>query len=210
MTRHDGVRQGDFYVVNVGGGNVYYGECACATFDHVEHRLTYMELEWDGWLACIHIPEGWHRIYGAGRTPACPDTYREVRERDDCPYVRWARGGDPPQDMYGEGGGDECPIGCDCVSDAREYEANLTSGEAHLTSGEVRVTSGEVRVTSETGASKGSKLARFDLIPQDALWELAEHYGKGAEKYDEVRARIDPASIHEYVRRCCTCGCEEE
>lgn len=41
----------------------------------------------------------------------------------------------------------------------------------------------EVRITSETGGSKGAKLARFDLIPQDVLWELAEHYGKGEAKY---------------------------
>ena len=44
---------------------------------------------------------------------------------------------------------------------------------------------GEVRVTSSTGGQKGSKLARFDLIPQEALWAVAELYGKGAEKYDD-------------------------
>lgn len=44
--------------------------------------------------------------------------------------------------------------------------------------------SGEVRVTNTTtGGEKGSKLARFDLIPAGPLWELAEHYGRGAEKY---------------------------
>lgn len=44
----------------------------------------------------------------------------------------------------------------------------------------------EVRVKDEkTGGEKGSKLARFDLIPQDALWALAEHYGKGCQKYSE-------------------------
>lgn len=41
----------------------------------------------------------------------------------------------------------------------------------------------EVRITNATGAQKGSKLARFDLIPPAALTELAEHYGKGAAKY---------------------------
>lgn len=46
--------------------------------------------------------------------------------------------------------------------------------------------SNEVRsVDSDTGAEKGVKLARFDLIPPEALWELAEHYGRGAEKYAE-------------------------
>lgn len=42
----------------------------------------------------------------------------------------------------------------------------------------------EVRITDpSTGGQKGSKLARFDLIPQDALWEVAEVYGRGAQKY---------------------------
>lgn len=43
----------------------------------------------------------------------------------------------------------------------------------------------EVRmVDPDTGAQKGSKLARFDLIPPSVIWELAEHFGKGAEKYE--------------------------
>ena len=41
----------------------------------------------------------------------------------------------------------------------------------------------EVRQTSDSGAQKGSKLARYDMIPADALELLAMHYGKGAEKY---------------------------
>lgn len=36
-----------------------------------------------------------------------------------------------------------------------------------------------------TGGQKGSKLARFSLIPRDFLWTLAEHYGRGALKYDD-------------------------
>jgi len=45
---------------------------------------------------------------------------------------------------------------------------------------------GEVRFTDpDTGGEKGSKLARFDLIPPDALWELAELYGAGSEKYED-------------------------
>ena len=37
----------------------------------------------------------------------------------------------------------------------------------------------------ETGGEKCRKLARFDLIPPKALWELAEHYGKGCVKYED-------------------------
>ncbi len=43
---------------------------------------------------------------------------------------------------------------------------------------------GDQMVTDpETGGRKGSKTARFDLIPTGPLWSLAEHYGKGARKY---------------------------
>lgn len=44
----------------------------------------------------------------------------------------------------------------------------------------------EIRVKDpDTGGEKGQKLARFSLIPSDWLWALAEHYGKGAQKYAE-------------------------
>lgn len=46
--------------------------------------------------------------------------------------------------------------------------------------------SDEVRITDAvTGGQKGSKLARFSLIPPEFLWALAEHYGKGAKKYED-------------------------
>ena len=38
-------------------------------------------------------------------------------------------------------------------------------------------------MTSVTGGQKGTKLARFDLIPTRPLWLLAELYGQGAKKY---------------------------
>ena len=45
---------------------------------------------------------------------------------------------------------------------------------------------GEVRtVNPVTGGEKGVKLARFDLLPASPLWQVAEHYGKGAEKYED-------------------------
>lgn len=44
----------------------------------------------------------------------------------------------------------------------------------------------EVRVVNPaTGGAKGQKLARFDLVPSRALWSLAEHYGRGAQKYED-------------------------
>lgn len=50
--------------------------------------------------------------------------------------------------------------------------------------GGVTLSQGEVRVTDpETGGQKGSKLATFSLIPSDLLYALAEHYGKGMNKY---------------------------
>jgi hypothetical protein len=48
---------------------------------------------------------------------------------------------------------------------------------------------GEVRTTSTTGGEKGVKLARFDLVPAGPLRALAEHYGRGASKYDDHQWR---------------------
>jgi len=46
--------------------------------------------------------------------------------------------------------------------------------------------SDEVRIkNTATGGEKGSKLARFDLVPVGPLTKLAEHYGRGAEKYED-------------------------
>lgn len=43
---------------------------------------------------------------------------------------------------------------------------------------------GEVRITDpKTGGQKGQKLERFDLMPFDALEEVARCYGYGATKY---------------------------
>lgn len=48
------------------------------------------------------------------------------------------------------------------------------------------MTTGEVRVVNAvTGGEKGSKLARFDLIPIRPLTLLAEHFGRGAAKYTD-------------------------
>ena len=38
-------------------------------------------------------------------------------------------------------------------------------------------------VNAATGGAKGQKLARFDLVPSDSEWALAEHFGRGAQKY---------------------------
>jgi hypothetical protein len=51
--------------------------------------------------------------------------------------------------------------------------------------------SGEQQTISEssTGGLKQVKLERFDLIPIDALTQLARHYGEGAKKYDNNQWR---------------------
>lgn len=40
-------------------------------------------------------------------------------------------------------------------------------------------------VNEKTGGAKGAKPQRFDLVPPEPLWELAELYGIGAAKYDD-------------------------
>jgi hypothetical protein len=42
----------------------------------------------------------------------------------------------------------------------------------------------EVRVTSATGGQKGTKLAAFDQVSPEVEVLVAEHFGKGARKYD--------------------------
>lgn len=43
--------------------------------------------------------------------------------------------------------------------------------------------SSEVRVVSSTGGAKGTKEARFSLVPPGPLWELSVLYGRGGIKY---------------------------
>lgn len=43
--------------------------------------------------------------------------------------------------------------------------------------------SDETRSVSATGGEKGTKLARYDLIPTEPLRAVAEHFGFGARKY---------------------------
>jgi len=47
----------------------------------------------------------------------------------------------------------------------------------------------EVRSVSATGGEKGVKLAQFSLLPMEALKEVAEHYGVGAQKYEKHNMR---------------------
>lgn len=49
-----------------------------------------------------------------------------------------------------------------------------------------KVPNDEVRVTDPTtGGAKGQKLFRTDLLPADALLAVAEHFGRGARKYED-------------------------
>lgn len=47
------------------------------------------------------------------------------------------------------------------------------------------MTDTETRITSITGGEKGSKEARYDLIPAFPLDQLARLYGRGAAKYED-------------------------
>jgi hypothetical protein len=49
---------------------------------------------------------------------------------------------------------------------------------------------GEVKaVDPDSGGAKGRKLAEFALIPPDVLWEIAELFGIGVQKYGNVGNR---------------------
>jgi hypothetical protein len=85
------------------------------------------------------------------------------------------------------------PCGCDkgcgdykcerhrVVVETASYSEPLT---VPTTSGSSQSVSGEVRVVDPlTGGEKGSKIERFDLIPEEMESALARHYGVGATKY---------------------------
>jgi 5'(3')-deoxyribonucleotidase len=63
-----------------------------------------------------------------------------------------------------------------------DHERGLSRLTALLNEPSIFKPAAEVLVTSPTGGSKGKKLARFDLIPAEAMWKVAEVYGMGAEK----------------------------
>lgn len=93
--------------------------------------------------------------------------YRAARRAAQLWEVRAERGvPEPPAD-------DDCDGEC-----CNPHVDELERGEAT-----VRSVTTERRTVSATGGEKGDKLARFDLIPVEPLWLLAEHYGKGARKY---------------------------
>lgn len=80
---------------------------------------------------------------------------------------------DAPREHVTDGG--ECWCGPEVVSYA---DGGIVSADSAPLIGEVRV------VDPETGGEKGTKLARFDLLPPGALWQIAEHFGRGADKYE--------------------------
>lgn len=87
--------------------------------------------------------------------------------RDKIQARSWKAGGPTPGGRIYEVGDDSLPVVPPVDSEPREGR------EA------------EVRTTSVTGGQKGVKEARFDLIPSEALTQLAEHYAAGAAKYGD-------------------------
>ena len=72
----------------------------------------------------------------------------------------------------------ESAVSCpDCLMDAADLWAPPGAITAHDPV--------ETRMTSATGGQKGAKLARYDLLPAEALREVAELYGIGAGKYED-------------------------
>lgn len=75
-----------------------------------------------------------------------------------------------------------------------------------LTEIPVPKSAGEVAVVNAvTGGRKGSKLARFDLLPWDALWALAEHFGKGSIKYTQTDIPVSLDTAISQLVQYCTC-----
>jgi hypothetical protein len=70
--------------------------------------------------------------------------------------------------------------------DVYTYWPDRKGPEVALTPYRPGTGSQEVRVVDpKTGGAKGQKLARFDLLPWDALWAVAELFGRGSVKYGD-------------------------
>lgn len=96
------------------------------------------------------------------------------------------------------------------VADVPELVAALCKVEepSPPTLRSVREPAGEVRITDpKTGGQKGRKPERFDLLPFDALEELARVYGFGAQKYEDdnwlrgYRWRLSLGALLRHVAR---------
>lgn len=88
--------------------------------------------------------------------------------------------------------GSDCPTNCTVsashhhhLMDGKDwiYPGSICNGNHEML--EDTIPTEQMVVNEDTGGVKGSKDARFDLIPAFPLWCLAEHYGKGAKKYEE-------------------------
>lgn len=79
----------------------------------------------------------------------------------------------------------EGPGGVQFVEEAEVVGEWIPSGRGHAARAieAVPFETDEIRVVDPSGGMKGSKLAKFSMIPPDVLNELAEHYGKGEAKY---------------------------
>lgn len=65
----------------------------------------------------------------------------------------------------------------------KDPDTPLPEGLVELREARDLMLGGEVRVKSPTGAEKGSKMERYDLIPVEPLRQLARHFGRGSLKY---------------------------
>ena len=56
----------------------------------------------------------------------------------------------------------------------------------------------EEMVTNEAGGKKAAKKAKFSMLPWEEVWDLAEHFGAGAEKYERDNwKRVDDLTLFE-------------
>jgi hypothetical protein len=72
------------------------------------------------------------------------------------------------------------PVTTSCPPDSSQASASLGGGEGSLGSSVQRQT---ILTDPKTGGKKGTKSARYDLIPSDSLDEVAKVYGYGASIY---------------------------
>jgi 5'(3')-deoxyribonucleotidase len=152
------------------------------TVDFVTHRPDWAHQATYRWLDVRGLVAGSDLVFEADKGTTGHDVYvddaphvlQKLAEKR-IPCIRFWR-------PWNEGGAGMLADGWDDVHRiVRNLEIDRT--EAAPTTADLGIL-GEVRIVDpKSGGEKGQKLARFDLLPPDALDAVATHFGLGARKY---------------------------
>ena len=153
--------------------------------------------KWDtfNWLANQIVPTSEVHITHDKASVKCdvyiddgPHNLEAIRDRSGGVAVRWVTPWNRPMDgVWDAGSWAEFRDIVNVMEMEREKypQIQLVDPSESVSEYIVRSTNEQIVTNALTGGQKGVKLARFDLLPIGPLTQIAEHYGKGAQKYED-------------------------